>query len=304
MNKIAITTTSFGKDDKSPMDLLAANKLEILLNPHGRKLKSLEVVDMCKDTVGIIAGTETIDAAVLKSLPSVKVISRCGTGMDNVDLKTAADLGIKVYNTPDAPTLPVAELAVGLILDLMRKISSMDRAIRNGKWDKLMGHLLFGKKIGIIGFGRIGQKTGELLSAFGTDLAYCDVEPKNCSYQCVQKQFEEILGWADIITIHASASAGCRSIIGRNELELMKRNAFLVNVSRGGMIDEDALFHALKEGHIAGAAIDVYDKEPYTGPLVQLEQVVLTPHVGSYAKEARISMELEAAKNLIQGLNG
>lgn len=302
MLKIVITTTSFGKYDNLPAELCKAKRFEVILNPFGRKIKSDELVELAKEAVGLIAGTEPITEAVLLKLPSLKVISRCGAGLDNVDIDAAKRLGIKVFNTPDAPTLAVAELTVGLILNLLRKINQMDASIRNDRWEKLMGNLLFEKKVGIIGFGLIGQKVGELLVAFGVKLAYCDLEPKVCSFNCSEKRFEEILSWADILTLHLSPSKGCNPIIGMRELGLMKKGGWLINVSRGGVVDEKAIYLSLKEGHLSGVAIDVFEQEPYIGPLKNLDNVILTPHVGSYAKEARIEMEKQAVENLLKGL--
>ena len=172
MKKIIITTTSFGEYDREPIDILEKAGFEILLNPCGRKLKKDEVIDLCKDATGIIAGTETLDAYVIEKLTNLKVVSRCGSGLVNVDLDTTRRLGIRVYNTPDAPILAVAELTVGLILTLLRKVCWMDRNLRIGQWQKMMGNLLHKKKVGIKGFGRIGKKVAELLRPFGCEIAY------------------------------------------------------------------------------------------------------------------------------------
>jgi D-3-phosphoglycerate dehydrogenase len=303
MNKIGITTSSFGKFDDGILERLRS-EFEVVLNPHGRKLKADEVVELCGDMVGIIAGTEPLNAGVLEKLPRLQVISRCGTGMDNVDLEAAGRLGIRVFNTPDAPTLAVAELAVGLILNLLRKVGIMDRAVRANKWEKLMGNLLSGKKVGIIGYGRIGQKLGLLLHHLGAELAYCDVEPKACALNCGKKGLEDILQWADIVTLHLSPPKDCGTLIGAREIEAMRKGSWLVNLSRGGVVDEGALYEALKSGHLAGAALDVFEREPYDGPLRELDNVILTPHIGSYAVESRVAMERQAAENLLHGLEG
>jgi len=299
MKKIAITTTSFGKYNEVPLGLVKEQGYEITMNNFGRKLIAEEIVEICQSCIGIIAGTEVYNKDTLEKLKNLRVISRCGVGIDNIDLATARDSGIRVLNTPDAPTFAVAELTVGLILNFLRKINQMDRGIREGKWEKRMGNLLYAKNVGIIGFGRIGQKVAELLSGFGLNLAYYDTVPKSCPIDCSRKEFEEIIRWADILTLHLSPSSGCNPIVGKKELELMKKGGWLVNVSRGGMVDEGALYCALKDGHLSGAALDVFDKEPYEGPLKELDNVLLTPHVGSYAKEARIKMEVEAAENLL-----
>src|SRR3989338_6457417 len=141
MNKIAITSTSFGEYDSEPLDILKNAGFEVKLNSYKRKLSDGEVVEFCKDAVGIVAGTENLGDAILRKLPYIKVISRCGTGLDNVDLDAAKRLGIKIFNTPDIPTWAVAELTVGLVLDLMRKISLMNKELHNGLWQKRMGNL-------------------------------------------------------------------------------------------------------------------------------------------------------------------
>jgi len=300
--KISITTSSFAKIDNLPLQLLKDYGFDVVLNPYGRKLSRDEVVEIAKEAVGLIAGTELLDKSALGKMPFLKVISRCGVGIDNVDLDSARRLGIRVFNTPDAPTLAVAELTVGLMLALLRKVPQMDKGIRQGKWKKQMGNLLSGKNIGIIGFGRIGQRVAAILKGFCVNIAYYDIESITCSAECIAKGMQELLGWADIITLHLSASPLGGTLIGDKELKQMKSNSWLINVSRGGIVDEEALFNALKYGHLTGCALDVFENEPYTGPLKDLEQVILTPHVGSYAKEARIEMELKAVKNLLSGL--
>lgn len=307
MKKIAITTTSYGKYDEKPLKLLKGYDFEILLNPYGRKLKEEEIVEMCKDAIGIIAGTETLNADIIAKLINLKIISRCGVGLDNVDIDTAKRLGIKIFNTPDAPTIAVAELTIGLILNLLRKINPMCTAIRKGKWEKLMGNLLYGKKVGIIGFGRIGRKVGLFLATLGCEVRYYDIrdteleieEIRDRGYSFERSDLDELLKKSDIITIHVSTN---EQIIGKTKIKLMKEGAWLVNVSRGGVVDEEGLYQALKEGHLAGAALDVFEQEPYIGFLKELDNIILTPHIGSYAKETRIEMELRAAKNLLKGL--
>ena len=298
-NKIVITTTSFAQYDKRPLTLLNDKGFEVILNPNKRKLDAEEIVKLCKDAIGIVAGTEKLDEPVLKQLSSLKVISRCGTGLENVALDAAEKLNIKVYNTPDAPTLAVAELTVGLMLNLLRKVSKMDIAAKGGGWEKLMGNLLSGKNVGIIGLGRIGRNVVKLLSPFGCKLAYYDTSVKDKLLDLNWMTLEELLRWADIISIHA---AGKETIIGGNELRIMKKGAWLINTSRGEAVNEKALYAALKNGDLSGAALDVFQREPYDGPLKELDNVILTPHIGSYAKETRVEMEMEASKNLLAGL--
>ncbi len=297
--KIAISTTSFCEYDDTPLEQLKKRNIGVALNPYGRKVTTDELVELASEAVGLIAGTESINKDVLKKLPFLKVISRCGTGMENVDLECAKRLGIKVFNTPDAPTLAVAELTIGLMLNILRKTGEMDRKIRAGTWKKMMGNLLSDKKVGIIGFGRIGKKVAKLLKPFGCEIHYSDPYLKDKDEEFKSMSKEELFRWADIITIHVSSKD---RIVNKAEFEMLKKGSWIVNVSRGEVFDESALFECLRRGHISGAAIDVFEQEPYSGPLKDLDNVILTPHIGSYAKESRIKMEMDAVKNLIEGL--
>ncbi len=297
--KVLISTSSFGEYNREPFELLNKSGLSVVLNPFKRKLKESEIKDLIKDVDLLIAGTETLSRGVLESAKMLKVISRCGGGVDNVDLTTAKELGIKVFNTPDAPVVAVAELTIGLILNLLRKVSLMDINMRNGKWKKLMGNLLCDKKVGIKGFGRIGKKVAELLLPFGCKIAYADPSVENGLLGLRRLSLEELLAWSDIVTVHVSVS---ETLIGQREFRFMKKGSWLVNASRGGVVDESILFEYLKSGYLSGAAIDVFNEEPYMGPLKDLENVILTPHIGSYAMEARVEMEKQAVENLLKGL--
>lgn len=301
MKKVAITTTSFGEHDQSALDLLRDNEFEVVKNGFRRTLTKDEIPALCGGCIGIIAGTEVYDSDTLKKLGGLKVISRVGAGMDSIDIKAANELGIGVVSTPFGPVNAVAELTIGLILNLLRKISLMDRDVHSGKWKKNMGNLLCGKRVGIIGYGRIGQKVAELLAALGCEISYHDPAIKDKAGKYRPMQLTELLEWADIITIHVSGKA---QIIGDGELKRMKKGAWLINVSRGGTVDEEALYSPLKDGRLSGAALDVFGEEPYKGPLKELDNVILTPHIGSYAMESRIKMEREAVENLLKGLKG
>jgi D-3-phosphoglycerate dehydrogenase len=301
VRKVFISTTSFAKDDIRPMELLKEAGLEVYTNPHDRKLLEDEMIKYLSDIDFLIAGTEPLTQQVLESAKKLKIISRCGVGMDNIDMKAAAQLGIKVYNTPYGPTLSVAELTVGLVLDLLRRVTMMDRDIRSGIWEKRMGNLLNSKKVGIIGFGNIGQKVAELLTPFGCKIKYYDIRTKNLGGKAERLELDELLKITDIISIHISSK---EQMIGEKEIKLMKKGAWLINTSRGGVVDENALYQALKDGHLSGAALDVFEQEPYMGPLKELENAILTPHIGSYAKEGRIEMEMQAVKNLLDGIKG
>ena len=299
MGVIVITTSSFGEYDKAPIAILENSGFTVRLNPHKRTLKEKELIEVCKDAVGIIAGVEPLTAAVIEQLKLLKVISRCGAGLENVDMAVAGKLGIKVYNTPDAPTNAVAELAIALILNLLRRVNYVDDAVKHGTWEKVMGSLLSGKKVGIVGFGRIGKRVAELLKPFGCGLSYYDPFVKEGIPGSLRVSLEELIRSSDIISIHAAAG---ETIFGEKEIRSMKKGAYIINTARGKVIDEAALYRALKDGHIGGAGLDVFSKEPYKGELSELKNVILTPHIGSYAREARVEMERQASENLVKGL--
>ena len=297
--KIAITTSSFAKDSSEPLDMLKSRGIEYVLNPHGRALSEDEAIEVLAGCVGVAAGTEPLTERVFAALPELKVVSRCGVGMDNVDLTAAQDRGIVVKNTPDGPTRAVAELTLGLALALLREIPAMDRDIRAGIWKKRMGGLLEDKKVGVIGLGRIGRATAGLFQALGAQIAYSD--PMVDSPDFARKELDALLAWADIITVHAPPAKD-GFLLSAQRLALMPQGAWLINAARGGIVDETALVELLAQKKLAGAALDVFAQEPYTGPLAGFNNVILTPHIGSYAKEARIRMEIDTIANLLDGL--
>jgi D-3-phosphoglycerate dehydrogenase len=298
--KIAITTSSFARFSNEPLQLLDVQGISYVLNPHGRKLAADEAIELLQGCIGVAAGTEPLTAEVMEALPELKIISRCGTGMDNVDLKAAADRGILVRNTPDGPTLAVAELTLGYALDLMRQITRMDRELRSGVWKKRMGNTLQGKKLGIIGFGRIGSMVADVFAPFGVEVAFSDLVVESNKYP--KMSLAELLTWADILSLHCTRGAGECSLLGEEQLRTMKPGGWIINASRGGLVDENALYQLLQSGHLAGAAIDVFEREPYVGPLTELDNIILSPHIGSYAKESRIQMEIDTIKNLLAAL--
>jgi D-3-phosphoglycerate dehydrogenase len=301
--KVLTSPSSFGQVGKEPFDLLTQNGFEIINNPFGRKLTEDEVIELAKDCVGIVAGVEPLTPKVMDALPDLKVISRVGIGMDSVDLDYAKQKGIVVNNTPDGPTRAVAELTLGMTFSLLRKIPQADAALKNKQWVKQTGNLILDKKIGVIGLGRIGRLVSQLFRGIGNPVIgfdpYADAEwaAKN---GVELADFETVLSTADIVTLHVPGNADKSPVIGAKELELIKKTALLINISRGGIVDEEALYSALTTGGLAGAAIDVFISEPYTGPLTELDNVVLTPHIGSYAEEGKLLMEVEAVNNFLK----
>jgi D-3-phosphoglycerate dehydrogenase len=305
MDKILTSPSSMGQINSKPFDLIKEHGYKVTNNPYGRKLNEDEVIELAKDCIGIVAGVEALSARVLEALPNLKCISRVGVGMDNVDLDYARQKGIVVVNTPDGPTRGVAELTLAMTLALLRKIPQADAEMKKKQWNKQIGNLIFEKKIGVIGLGRIGRMVAELFRGIGNPVQGYDLFPDEAWARekgVMLKSFDEIIAEADILTLHIPGKKDKTPVIGYEEIEKMKKGAFLVNLARGGVIDEDALYEALKSKKLAGAAIDVFTKEPYDGPLCDLENVVLTPHLGSYALEGKLQMEIDAVNNLINEL--
>ncbi len=296
--KILIGPSSFAQLDKVPLNLLLSAGCVVVDNPYKRKLTKSELLDLlANDVEGLIAGLEILDREVMEK-SKLKVISRCGSGLSNVDLQAAEELGIRVFSTPDAPVNSVAELTLSAMLSLLKDFSSMNEDLHKGRWLKRIGSLLQGKKVLIIGFGRIGRRLAELLMPFQVQVLIADPYLKSDSRVGA---LENLLSEADIITIHANVDV---PILGKKEFSLFKPGVFLLNASRGKAIDEKELIIALEDKRVAGVWLDVFENEPYSGPLVNYSQALLTPHAGSYTKECRRQMEEEAVKNLIGYFQG
>lgn len=302
-NKIYISTSSFGEYDPTPINKLKEKGWKVDLNPFGKTMTEDQIKSVIGDIDGLIAGTEPLSAGVFEVAKKLKVISRVGVGMDQIDMDAAKKRNIRVFNTPDGPTAAVAELTVGLILALLRKICRQDSNIREGIWKKEMGTLLMGKCVGIIGLGKIGKYVAGILSAFGCKIIYFDLHVEASTEGYCKMPLTDVLNKSDIVSLHLPYSKENHHLINESTINEMKKGAFLINASRGGLVDEKALHAALKNGKLAGAGMDTFEKEPYDGPLKELDNVVLTPHIGSYAKEERIKMEIQAVENLLEGIN-
>lgn len=304
--KILISATPFAEFSQYPIKQLTSHGYESVISPYGSYATENQSITLLTDVIGIIAGLEPLTRKVLESSPSLKIISRVGIGLDNIDLKASEELGIKVLNTPDAPTDAVAELTLGHILTLLRQTVKGDTEIKNGQWIQYPGRLLKGKRVAIIGLGRIGKRLVELLKPFKVQILGFDIVPP---WPFIKENeithfetIKEILPEADVVSLHIPYTKGSEYLMGEKEIALMKKEAVLINCSRGHLIDEAALFNALQEKRITGAALDCFKQEPYRGPLTQTSNIILTPHIGSYAKETRIQMETEATEAMIKHL--
>jgi len=254
---------------------------------------------------------DRVDVAVLDAgRPSLKVVANIAVGYDNIDVGAAQARGVIVTNTPDVVTGATAEYTLALILSLTRRVAEGDRLVRRGEWkgwalDFMVGTELVGKQLGIVGAGRIGRAVASRAAALGMRSVFHDEARQEPQSPLRFLPLDELLSTSDVVSLHVPLSAGTRHLIDRKALARMKRSAFLINTSRGSVVDEEALVWALGEHLIAGAALDVYEHEPSVHPkLLKFENVVLSPHIGTATSETRTAMAELAARNVVAVLNG
>lgn len=302
-DSIYVTLSSFAEYDQGPLDRLKESGVPFFVNPTGKRVTTPQLLSEGKDATVMIAGVEPYDAATLDKLPALRCISRCGVGVDAIDLEAARARGITVVNTPDVPTLAVAELTLSMMLALCRQLPRQSEAVRRREWTRLEAHLLSYRTVGLVGFGRIGRKVAELLRPFNVRLLAADpqVNVAVAAQQGIEiVPLDKLLASADVVSLHAASMAASPVGLGLQELMSMKRGAVLINVARGTMVDEGALVKALESGHLAGAAMDVYPQEPYSGPLCDLPNVILTPHNATMTVETRVAMEMECVDKALR----
>jgi len=293
-------------------DAIDAEAIKALSQNHHvvdkSKASRQELLDAIVDADCVIVRSRTkVDREFFERAPKLKIVARAGVGLDNVDVSEANKRGIKLLNTPEAPTNAAAELTVGLLIALFRGIARGDRGIRRGEWlkNELLGEELAGKTLGIIGYGRIGRQVAKLASCLGMHVLAWDILGESISYAPASYvKLEELLSQADAVTLHVPLTPETRGFFNAEMFSKLKQGAYLVNASRGEVVDEDALYKALKDGRIRGAALDVYSREPYSGPLTQLENVVLTPHIGANTREAQRKAALQLVELITREPSG
>jgi D-3-phosphoglycerate dehydrogenase len=306
-----VSTAPFAEANQFPLEMLRANSIGFRVNPLQRKLTEADLTEMAKDSTAIIAGTEPITRRVMEKCRQLRHISRVGVGLDSVDLLEARKREISVSYTPDAPAPAVAELTIGLMISLLRKVGEANLLMHQGKWDRFMGRRLSEITLGIIGVGRIGGRVLRRLRGFGSprilvndllaDQSLNRAVPE-LKLEWVSKEL--IFQQADLISLHVPLTLKTKGMVGPREFAAMKPDALIINTSRGGVIDEKALYQALKNEKIGGAAIDVFENEPYDGPLKNLPNCLLTSHMGSMSHDCRTRMEIEATEEAIRFLKG
>jgi len=299
---VYIALQQFAEWSERPVRLLEEAGFSVRRNQLGRRPSPADLAEALQDADAVLAGVEPYDAALLTRLPRLACISRCGIGTDAIDLEAAKRLGIAVLTTPDEVMEPVAEMSVAMILALARNLPQHSREAAAGQWVKRIGVLLSEWTIGLVGFGRIGRAVAGLLRPFGPRLLAADpgISPADVPQGIELCPLSALLAASDLVSLHAVRRKDEGPLLGPQELALMKRGSFLVNTSRGYLVDEPALHDRLVSGHLAGAALDVFETEPYTGPLARLPQVLATPHVATLTCASRAAMELRCARNVIE----
>ena len=287
---------------------LEAEGLELVIADVRERLSEAELLTLVPNIHGAICGDDKFSEQVLQAAPHLKVISKWGTGIDSIDQAAAARLGIRVCNTPNAFTECVADSVLGYILNFARRLFQMDQDIRSGKWMKPDAITLRECTLGIIGVGNIGKAVVRRAVAFGTTVVGCDPVPVPQSFQDETGlkliSLPELLKSSDFVTLHCDLNPTSYHLIDRPQLELMKSTAYLINTSRGPVINESALVDALRSARIAGAALDVFENEPLpsASPLRQLTNCLLAPHNSNNGFAAKKRVHESTIQNLLAGL--
>jgi D-3-phosphoglycerate dehydrogenase len=310
MHRVLVTSRLFGRTTPEAYELLKKEGVDVrVAQDHAGDWTEEEIVAALEGCQGMILGAdEPMTKKVLYSLPQLKVLSRHGVGFDNIDVKAATERGIVVAITAGANDNSVADLTMGLIICVARRIPSFDNFIRRGEfWKRKPGNDVYGKTLGLIGMGRIGKSLARRASGFDMKIIAYDLlrdAEFAARYQIEYLSLEEVLSQSDFLSIHLPSSAQTAKFIGEREFRMMKGSAYLINTARGTVVDEVALIRALKERWIAGAGLDVFEKEPpdKDHPLFSLENVVLTPHIGGASLAAMRAMSLDSAMNAVRVL--
>ncbi len=307
--RLLVTPTSYGKNDPRLKTELEALVGEVIYNPTGKPLTSAEVEKLLPGIDGYIAGLDDINVHALAAADHLKVISRYGVGVDNVDLLAARQKGIIVTNTPGANSVSVAELALGLMLALARQIPEAVEAVHHGKWPRYAGISLEGKTVGILGLGAIGKQLARRLVAFDCSILafdpYADVEFARDNHVELTSM-DEVIATSDFVSLHLPLLPETRGLVNEAFLSNIKKGAFLVNTSRGEVVDEAALLQALRCGQLRGVGLDAFSQEPPdpNNPLLALPQVIATPHLGAQTDGATSNMGWLAMKDCLAVLLG
>jgi D-3-phosphoglycerate dehydrogenase len=303
--KVVSVSPTFGYYVRTPIDFLKERGCDVELFSQDKKEGLSKYL---KDVDAIIVGLEKISRDIIASAPRLKIIAKHGAGVDNIDITAASERGIAVVTAKGANSDAVADLVIGLILSLARNIPYADKSIRGKKWERIVGIQVNNKVLGIIGLGNIGKKVASRSKGFDMQiLAYDDIRDNEFARRVGIKYVnrDTVLSKADFVTIHLPLNEETRGMIAKPELGMMKPTAYLINTARGGIIDEESLYQCLKEGKIAGAALDVFMEEPpWKSPLLELDNIITTPHMAGYTHEALETTGMVCAESILAVLQG
>ncbi|MDR0321656.1 MAG: phosphoglycerate dehydrogenase [Treponema sp.] len=302
--KILVTPASFKPTTIGPaMDKLRSFADILVFNPQNRPLCEDELIPLLEDCEGCIAGLDPFTKRVFEYAEKLKVVSRYGTGVDNVDIEAAKERGITVCRTPGVNSQAVAELVFGLLLSLVRKLPHLDRSTREGKWDRSVGTELHKKTLGILGLGAVGKTVAQIAGGFSMKVLACDPVMDNeyaKAHGITPVNLDRLARESDFLSLHLPLKMDTRHILSGTVMRTMKKGAIIVNTARGGLIDEEAACVLLKSGHLGGLALDVYEEEPpHSTPLFVLDNVIVTPHTAARTAEATAAMAEQSVQNLI-----
>lgn len=307
--RVLVTPTSWGKNDRRLRSELVQAVGEVVYNPTGRPLGSAELAGLLRGIDGYIAGVDVVDRQAIEAGDRLRVIARYGVGVDRVDLDAARERGIVVTNTPGANAASVAELTIALMLALARQLPEAIAATRAGAWPRLSGMALAGKTVGLLGLGAVGRQVARRLAGFDCRVLACDPAVTDEAARALGAELapmDDVVAQADVLSLHLPLTPATRTLVDASFLGRMKRGAFLVNTSRGELVDELALADAIQGGRLGGAAVDVFTTEPppVDHPLLRLPQVLATPHCGAHTDDATIATGWMALRDCLAVLAG
>ncbi|GGG01669.1 phosphoglycerate dehydrogenase [Paenibacillus abyssi] len=302
--KVLITPRSFGKGSPAPLEMLKNKGYEIVINPYGRIMTKEEMVSLIQDVDGVIVGVDPLDKEVLQHARKLKVISKYGVGIDNVDTDYAKQMSIPVTVTAGANKEAVADYAFALMLGTARKLAQIDKECKNVNWNKMTTIDMWGKTLGLIGLGNIGKGVAKRAGGFNMNVLAYDLFQDKAYAEANGIHYvplETLLKESDFISMHLPLNEQTRHIIGSQQFKIMKPTAVIVNTARGGLIDEEALFCALKENQIWGAGIDVFEQEPpHNKELLGLDNIIIGSHCAASTYGAIDEMGMMASANIIE----
>ncbi|MBD1382642.1 phosphoglycerate dehydrogenase [Metabacillus arenae] len=303
--KVVCTSPSFAKYSDEPVQYLTENGIELIRLPAD--IEEEEFIRQSKDAYAAIVAFNRINENVLEQLPNLTIICKHGVGVDNIDLPAAKKRNVFVTNVPNANKHAVADYAFGLMLALARKIPQGVQQTKNGEWPRIFGSDVYGKTIGIVGLGMIGKEVAKRAKGFNMNILAFDPYPDQtfaAEYQVEYVELTELLKNSDFVTLHMPLIEETKNLISKAQFQLMKKNAFLVNASRGCIVSEEDLYDALINKEIAGAALDVFALEPLeSSPLYDLDQFIAMPHAAGYTSDAVNTLGMVCVKNIVDVLN-